>query len=279
MYGPFDTGVSSLSWTALVLWLLGYPDQALKKSQETLALAQELAHPFSLAQALVWTSWFHQLLGDERGTQEAAEAAIRLSSEHRFSVWLAMATKFRGWALVRQGHWTEGMAQLQQGLADTRAMETGYDLDQIFAFLAECYWTAGQREEALTALADALAQVDKTENRSYEAELYRLKARLTIQNEVPGLKGQVTEIQQPRSWPQAEAEAEQCLQRAIEIANRQASKSLELRAATSLARLWQHQDKKDKARKRLTEIYSWFTEGFDTADLKDAKALLDELSS
>jgi class 3 adenylate cyclase/tetratricopeptide (TPR) repeat protein len=135
MYGSFDTGVAGLSFTALVLWLLGYPDQAFKKSQETLALAQALAHPFSLAQALVWTSWFHQLRRDERGAQEEAEVAIRLSTEQGFSVWLTMGVMFRASALVRQGRCAEGMAQLQQALADTRATGAEAELPQYLAFL------------------------------------------------------------------------------------------------------------------------------------------------
>jgi len=130
----------------------------------------------------------------------------------------------------------------------------------------------------LGALADALAQVNKSENRSYEVELYRLRGTLTIQTGVPGPKPQVTEIQQPRSRTQAEAEAATCFHRAIEIARRQGAKSLELRAATSLAHLWRRQGKKEKARNMLAETYGWFTEGFDTADLKEAKTLLDELS-
>jgi predicted ATPase len=276
IYGSFDTGVASLSWTALVLWLLGYPDQAFKKSQETLALAQALAHPFSLAQALVWTSNFHQLRRDECAAQEKAEAAIRLSTEQGFSIWLAMAMMFRGWALVGQGRCAEGMAQLQQGLADSRAMGNEANLSNFSAFLAEGHWRAGQREEGLSVITDALSEVSKSECRFYEAELYRLKGALTIQTGVPD--GQpLTGILQPRSSTKAEAEAEDCFHRAIEIARRQGAKSLELRAVTSLGRLWQQQGKKEEAHKKLAETYGWFTEGFDTVDLKEAKALLDEL--
>jgi predicted ATPase len=129
----------------------------------------------------------------------------------------------------------------------------------------------------LGTLADALAQVNKSENRSYEAELHRLKGTFMIQTGVPSPKPQMTEIQQPRSRTQAEAEGETCLHRAIEIARRQGAKSLELRAVTSLARLWGQQGKKEEARNMLAETYSWFTEGFDTADLKEAKALLEAL--
>ena len=218
MYGSFDSGVASLSFTALLLWLRGYPDQALKKSQETLAMARALAHPFSLTQALVWTSWFHQFRRDERGAQAEADAAIRLSTEQGFSTWLAMAMMFHGWALVMQGQCTEGMAQLQRGLADTRAMGADAQLPHYFGLLAEAHWRVGQREVGLSALAEALAEVTKSEDRFYEAELHRLKGTLTIQARVPGLKPEVMEIQQPRSRIQAETEAEACFHCAIEIA-------------------------------------------------------------
>ena len=277
LYGSFDSGVAGLSSIALVLWLLGYPDQAFKKSQEALALAQALAHPFSLAQALVWTSWFHQLRGDERGAQKAAEAAIRLSAEQRFPIWLTMAMMFRGWALVRQGQCAEGMAQLQQAVEDTRAIGAETNLPTFFAFLAEGHWRAGEREDGLRALADAMAQVNKSASLYYEAELYRMKGTLTIQTRVPGPEPQETKVQQPRSGTQAEAEAETCFHRAIEIARRQGAKSLELRAVTSLTRLWEQQGKKQEAHNMLAETYGWFTEGFDTVDLTEAKALLEEL--
>ena len=140
------------------------------------------------------------------------------------------------------------------------------------SFLAEGHWRAGQKEDGLRTLAEALAQVDKSENRSYEAELYRLKGTFTLHTGA-------SEAQQLRSEAQGEAEAENYFHRAIEIAGRQGAKSLELRAGTSLARLWQQQDRIEEARAMLAEIYNWFTEGFDTADLKDARALLGQLSA
>ena len=278
MYGSFDSGVGSLSFNALLLWLLGYPDQALKKSQETLAMARALAHPFSLTQALVWTSWFHQFRRDERRAEEQAEAAIRLSTEHGFSTWLAMAMMFHGWSLVMQGQYTEGMAELQQGLADTRAMGADTQLSHYFGLLAEAHWRAGQREDASNSLAEALAEVSKSEDHVYEAELYRLRGEFTIRTAELGPKSEVNEIPGPISSTKAEGESEACFHRAIKIARYQGAKSLELRAATSLARLWQQQGKRERAQNMLAEAYGWFTEGFDTADLQEAKALLDELS-
>ncbi len=136
----------------------------------------------------------------------------------------------------------------------------------------------GQAEEGLTALAGALTVADKTGERFYEAELYRLKGELSLQSAVRSPRSEVTSPQHPAPNPQAEAEAEACFHKAIEIARRQQAKSLELRAVTSLARLWQQQGKKGEARQMLAEIYDWFTEGFDTADLQEAKALLEELA-
>jgi len=138
------------------------------------------------------------------------------------------------------------------------------------SWLAEAQAKAGQAEEGLTVLAEAMAALDETGERINEAELYRLKGELTMKKEVSGSKFQVSSL---------EEEAEECFHKAIEIARRQGAKSLELRAVMSLARLWQKQGKKEEARQRLAEIYGWFTEGFDTADLKEAKTLLEELES
>src|SRR5439155_8101223 len=164
----------------------------------------------------------------------------------------------------------EGNAQMRHGLAAWRAMGAEIMRPHFLALLAEAYGRLGQEEEGLSTLAEALAQVDKTGERYYEPELYRLQGELTLKSKVQSPKSKVPSTQ-------AEAEAEACFQKAIEIARHQRAKSLELRAVMSLARLWQQQGRKDEARQMLAEIYGWFTEGFDTADLKDAQALLEEL--
>jgi predicted ATPase/class 3 adenylate cyclase len=278
MYGSFDTGVASLSFLALILWLLGCPDRASRKSQETLALARALGHPFSLAQALVWTSWFEQFRRDSRAAQLEAEAAIRLSSEHGFSTWSAMAMMFRGWALAMQGQYAEGIAQMEQGLTDTQGMAADLQLPHYFGLLAEAHCRARHTEEGMSVVAEALARVTKTENCFYEPELYRLKGILTTQTAVADAGHQAQPTHLPRSSSQREIEAETCFHRAIDIARQQRAKSLELRSVTSLARLWKEQGKKQEARRQLAEIYNSFTEGFDSVDLKEAKELLDELS-
>jgi predicted ATPase len=165
---------------------------------------------------------------------------------------------------------------MREGLAAYQATGAQIWRPYYLALLAEGYWKIGQTQEGLTALAEALAIVNRTEERVYEAELYRLKGELTLaQSSVQSLASSVPNPQSAFPNPQSEAEA--CFHKAIEIARKQQAKSWELRAVTSLSRLWQQRGKKEEARKMLAEVYAWFTEGFDTTDLKEAKALLKEL--
>jgi predicted ATPase len=270
--GGQDPGVVCLSTVALVLWFLGYPDQALKSIQEALTLAQELSQPFSLGHTLQYTATLHLFRREEQAVQERAEAVITLSTEQGFPHLLADGTVDQGWALAAQGQGEQGIAQMHQGVAAFRA--TGAELSRTWYLgpLAEAYGKVGQAGEGLTLLAEVLDLVHKTGERVWEAELYRLKGQLTLQKfQVSGSK-----FLAPSS--QAEVEAEACFHKAIEVARQQQAKSLELRAAMSLSRLWQQQGKKDDARQLLAEIYDWFTEGFDTKDLQEAKALLEQLT-
>jgi predicted ATPase len=266
LYGGHDPGTCGRNFAALTLWLLGYPDQALQRSQEALTLAQELSHPFSLAFAPHQAAISHQFRREGQAAQERAETLIALSSEQGFALPLAWGTIERGWALAEQGRGAAGIAQIRQGLAAQQV--TGAELYRPYwlALLAEAYGQVGRAEEGLTALAEALAVVDKTGERWYEAELYRLKGELTLSQS--GV--------QPESQGREVAEA--CFQKAIEIARRQQAKSLELRAVTSMSRLWQRQGKKAEAHAMLAEIYHGFTEGLDTKDLQEAKALLEALT-
>ncbi len=264
IYGSFDPGVDCLSHAALVLRNLGYPEQALKRSHEALSLAQELSHPFSLAFALNLAAILHQFRREGQAVRERAEAVITLSTEQGFAFFLAWGTMMQGWTLAEQGQVEEGIAQIREGLAASRA--TGSELWRSYwlALLAEMQGKVGQTEKGLRVVEEALAIAERTEESFYEAELYRLKGELTLQ----------CNVQSPESRAK---EAEECFQKAIDIARRQEAKSWELRAATSLARLWQQQGKTVEARNILAPVYNWFTEGFDTQDLKDAKALLAEL--
>jgi class 3 adenylate cyclase/predicted ATPase len=264
--GGEDPGVACGVFAAFTLWLLGYPDQALKKSYAALTLAQELTHPFSLAVALAFTVIVHQFRREEQATQEWAEATIALCSEQGIPMFLAWGTILRGWVLTEQGRGEEGIAQIRQGLAAWRASGAVSTQPLFLALLAEAQGKTGQPEEGLKTLAEALDLVQKTGERRWEAEMYRLKGTLTLQSKVQNPKSKVEE------------EAEKYFHKAIEIARRQQAKSLELRATVSLARLWQQQGKKEEASQLLAEIYGWFTEGFDTKDLQEAKTLLQELN-
>ena len=250
------------------MWFLGYPDQALRRIHETLALARELSHPFSLAVSLFFAAGLHQSRREGQETQEHAEAMMALSTEQGFPYWLAVGTILRGWALAEQGKAEEGITQIRQGLNAWQA--TGGELFRpyIAALLADAYGKVGQTGKGLTLLAKAVAVVNNTGERAWEAELYRLKGELLLKSEVHG----------PQSETQQLSEAEVCFRRAIDIARHQSAKSLELRATMSLARLLRKQGKSAEAQQRLAEIYGWFTEGFDTADLIEAKSLLEELA-
>jgi predicted ATPase len=280
-YGQ-DPGVEHRNFASHVLWYLGYPDQALERIQEALSLGREVSHPFSLAFVLHWAAALHQLRAEGQAARERAEELIALSTEQGFPLRVATGTILRGWVLAVQGQGNEGIAQLLQGIAAYQATGAEVDGPYYLALLAEAYGKAGQAEEGLAVLAEALTVVDKSGERFYEAELYRLRGELTLQqeNQKAKVKGQKSKIEtDPRpltSDPQAEVEA--CFLKAIDIAQQQEAKSFELRASVSLARLWQQQGKTIEAHRMLSEIYNWFTEGFDTKDLQEAKTLLQELT-
>jgi predicted ATPase len=256
-----DPGVACRAYAARALWLLGYPAQALVHIHEALTLAHELSHPYSLAFARCQAAYVYQYRRDVPAVHEQAEAAVALSTEQGFPTWAAMGTVLRGWALAMQGQGEEGIAQVRQGLAALRATGAAFLVPYFYTLLADVSAHLGHTEEGLKALAEAYTLVEQQENRWWEAEICRLRGILLLR--------------QPET-PQAEAEA--CFQQALNVARRQEAKALELRAAMSLARLWQHQGKRTEAYELLAPVYGWFTEGFDTADLQEAKALLDVLA-
>src|SRR5262249_53828785 len=226
---------SCLTYAAWTLCYLGYPDQGLQRSQEAVDLASRLSHPFSLALALGCVAAFHCLRREEQLVRERAEAAISLSIEQGFPYWLAGGMILRGRALAEQGQGEVGIAQMHQGLAAWQAMGGGFARPWFLALLAEAYGKWGKVEEGLSVLTEALGQVDRTGERYYEAELYRLKGELSLQSTVHSPQSEVT-------TPQSEAEG--YFHKAIEVARRQSAKSLELRAVMSLSRLWQQQGKR-----------------------------------
>jgi class 3 adenylate cyclase/predicted ATPase len=275
-----DQGVVCLSLAAWVLWMLGFPDQALEKGRDAVSLARELSHPFSLAFSLTFAAYLHLFSREALRSQEQAEAVIALSTEQGFPHWLAFGTILRGWAVAEQEQGEEGIAQIHQGLASYHATGANLWRSLFLTLLAEACWKGKQPTKGLEVVAEALDWVQSNESRFYEAELYRLKGELTLQqNREQGTgnrkQGRFTDPRPLTPDPQAEAEA--CFLKAIDVAQKQQAKSLELRAVMSLARLWQSQGKRTEAHQMLSEIYGWFTEGFETKDLQEAQALLTEL--
>ena len=283
IYGQ-DPKVSSLSPLAWALWELGYPGQALKRSYEALSLAQDLSHPYSLAFALGFAAWIHQYRREEHLAQERAEAAMDLSNTQGVPLWLSWGAITKGWALVEQGLVKQGIEHIRQGTVTLQAMGAELQRSYFLALLAEANGKAGCTEEGLQIITEALAHVDNTGERYYEAELHRLKGELTLQKGTRDWKPEIgsSSPSAPSLKPQVSSgvarEAEGCFLTAIEVARKQQAKSLELRAVMSLAKLWQRQGKQKEAHRMLSEVYNWFTEGFDTKDLQEAKALLDELA-
>jgi predicted ATPase len=234
------------------LWFLGYP---------ALTLAQDLSHMLTLASTLNWAAMFHLYRREAREAQNLAEAAIALAIEQGYHQWVAEATVARGWALIMQGQHEVGLAQILQGQAAYQVTGTQLLAPHYLAMRAEAHANLGHPEAGLTLLDEALSVAVKTGVRKEVAEIYRRKGELLLQLSSTN-----------------EAAAETCFQQAIEVSRHQQARSWELRAATNLARLWQQQGKRQDAYELLAPVYHWFTEGFDTADLQEAKALLDMLS-
>ena len=255
------TQIACLFYTGWALWALGYPEQALETSDEALSLAQELSHPFTLAFALRAMALLNQFRREVEATLKHVEAIISLANAQGFPVWVKFGTLLRAWTMVMQGKTEEGIAQIRQIMVNKPAFIPNALWPINYALLAEAFGTAGQTEEGLDMVAEALDLVERTSFHFYEAELRRLQGELLLKRAVP-------------DGPQAEAR----LHCALDLSRTQQAKSLELRAAMSLSRLWHQHGKGAEAYNLLYDIYGWFTEGFDTVDLKEAKILLNELA-
>jgi predicted ATPase len=271
IYLVHDGRVINLGSVACSLWCLGYPDQALRRAHEALTRARELSHPFTLATALYFAAVVHANRGEQALAQERNEEMLALGVEQGFPLFVAGGTFGRSATLVMQGQLEveEGIAQMRRSMEASRATGAESRIPELLAALAVVQGVAGQIEEGLTSLAEAQATVDRTGERYHESTLSLLKGSLLLVQTSPG--------RDPGDHPEKAAEAEACFRHAIDVARQQKAKSLELRAATSLSRLWQQQGKRDEARELLAGVYGWFTEGFDTADLQAAKTLLEEL--
>ncbi len=256
-----DPGLLCYIFLAMALWLQGYPDQALTQVDEMLALARELKHPLSLAVGLFGAALIHQYRREADTVLERIEEVMAICRMQGFSFLSVAVTAIRGWALAMRGQAEAEIAQMHQGIA--AALATGAQISRPYqlARLAEAHGHIGMGSEGRRLLAEALVAVDQTQGHFWEAELYRLKGELLLTDAA-----------------RHQMKAEACFDQALDIARRQQAKSLELRAAMSLSLLWRQQNKSEEARCLLSEIYGWFTEGFDTKDLQEAKALLAELS-
>jgi predicted ATPase len=239
---------------------LGFPAQALRRSQEALALAQALVHPYSLAVAQHWAAWLYHRR-EAPAVQAQAEALLTLATAQAFPLFVGLGTCWRGWALAVQGQGAAGLAQLRQGMAAVLATGQMVSRPSCLVLLAEAAGYANQVEEGMCLLGEALTAFEATGRGDLLTEAYRLQGELVLCQATPD-----------------EAQAEACFLQALTIARGQQAKSWELRAAMSLSRLWQCQGQQAEAHELLAPIYGWFTEGFDTADLQEAKALLDELA-
>ncbi len=259
LYGT-DPGVICWAYAAWVYWLLGFPEQALASSQKALDLAQTLAHAHSEAAALNWAGVLHHLRREEQAAYERAEALIALAEAQGFPYWLAQGRMLRGWALAALGHTGEAIEQIHRGLVAYRA--TGAEIQRPYwlALEAEAYVLAGRHMEALQAVNHGVRAMYATGEHWYHAELYRLKGELLLAQSELALD-----------------DVDTSLQEALTTAQQQHAKSLELRAVMSLSRMWLAQGEAARAQALLTPVYQGFTEGFGTADLRDAKALLASL--
>jgi len=257
-YGQ-DPKVVCLSQAAWTTWLRGYPEQAQSLNDQAISLARKLSHPYTLAAALDFGAMVPQLCGNDLLVSEFAEEAIALSGQRDFALWQPWALLMQGWAMTQRGQFSHGIAQMRDAIAAFRTTGADVMVPYFLGLLAEAYGKAGQTNQALIVISEARALVDRGHECWWEPELYRLRGELILTGDDNSGRGK---------------EAQECFLQAINIASRQQAKSLELRAVTSLCRLWQTQGNKAEGRRILADTHKWFEEGFETADLRTVKALL-----
>jgi tetratricopeptide (TPR) repeat protein len=256
-YGQ-DFGITGLAYLATTLAVQGYVDQALACHDAAVSAAQEAGHPFTHVRCLIAAMPVRRVRREAPAAQHEIEVAAALATEHRFPDLLAQAQAHHGWALCMQGHSDEGLAELHRGLEALSQRGVDLLLLQDLCLLAEVHMILGQTEEGLAAVANGVAIIGRMGHSVYLAELHRLRGELLLEQDA--------------------AEAEGCFRQALAVAREQGAHALELRAALSLSRLWQRQGKTAEAHALLAECYSWFTEGFETADLQAARAFLEVLA-
>jgi len=256
-----DIGVGTFVQLSWALWHRGYPDQSARAADRALVLSRQLGHAHTLANALSLAGVAAVFARDVATAYAHSNDCVAIASEHGFPQWAANGRVLQGWADCQRGEATTGIALIRDGLAALEATGTRGITPLFLTLLAEALAFAGKIEEALAILDDALATAAVSGGRGWDAEIHRLRGELTARLPYPD-----------------PAKAEESFRTALAIAREQGTRGYELRAATSLARLWREQGRRAEARELLAPVYGWFTEGFDTADLKDAKALLDELA-
>jgi predicted ATPase len=259
LFGGHDPGVCCRMHSGMALWFLGYPDRARECSRTGLAMARELSHVQTIVGELPLGGIINQLCGDVVAVHEIAESLTSLSTEHGFPQWLAFGNILNAWVLA-QNRGESPSARLRRAINEYRAAYEQY-VPYFLTLLAAIQSRYGELTEGLDTVASALGLTGERGSRLLDPELLRLKGELLIARD-----------------PRAKADAEVAFCQAMDIAQRQNSKSWELRAAMSMARLWRDQGKQNEAHELLASVYGWFTEGFDTLDLKQAEALLDELA-
>jgi predicted ATPase len=260
-YGGHDPAACGYANGAMLRITLGYPDQAVQQIDQALSLARSLAHPPTLSQSLWFAADLHYVRREPQKVEHFVAAALPLLTEHGSAVSVANATMLRGWAFTDQGEVEKGIADLREGLGAWRSTASQYQVPYRLARAADAYRIAGHAREGLSLIAEAVTAVERTGDRWFEADLHRLGGELLL------LAGE--NALSAATW----------FQRALVTARQHGARLLELRASTSLARLWRDQSKRTEAHDLLAPIYGWFTEGFDTPDLKEAKALLEELAA
>ncbi|MFZ2052657.1 MAG: protein kinase [Candidatus Aminicenantales bacterium] len=265
IYG-LDPGIVSLCSTASALWCLGYQDQALEQSRKMIAVARQVGHPFSLAGGLALDTLYHLLRRDVGALEERGKEVAGLAEEKGFLFIVGVGNFKLGWVSAQQGRIEEGLAKLHHALELYRATGVRFTLTDLLGSLAEAYGMAGKIDKGLEFMVQALAEVERGGERYFEAELYRIKGELLLKKAERNDRAAM------------EKEAEACFRQSLDVARRQEAKSFELRTAISLGRLLQKQGKGSETRTLLEGIYGWFTEGFNTPDLKEAKSLIEELS-
>lgn len=259
-YDVVDPWITSSSYLAWSKWLIGYPDQARTHCLEAIATAEGLQHPFSIALGLSFSQWLHQFRRDVSATQRAAEKALALSQEHGFAFWIGWCQTLLGWCKSTQGDAAAGIAEIRDGIEAWRKQGSELGSHYFYCLLTEACGQAGRLDEALAALDEADQFASDTGEGLFAPEIGRLRGKLLL-----------------RQDPSSVDVAETCFRQALECARSQRAKSLELRAARSLARLLHARGYSERARDVLAPVYNWFTEGFDTPDLQDASRLLQSI--